>query len=206
MDTTPLLAIPYPEPTDPITDYPALGQDLAERLEAIAGLAKLWDSVEAGVVLPAATITTPALSQAYQDLVAVILARSSGAAAYVRMRCNGDAGAVYDTGVSNGGGSTTPYALNNGTSAVVGRAEPSTAGASYLGGSIAEILDYANAARHHSILGRGEGLAGSGPGLVVANSGNRYHPAVLAAISTLTFFPDVGNFDAGSKITIYGRK
>lgn len=35
MDATPILAIPYPEPTDPITDYPAVAQDAAELLELL---------------------------------------------------------------------------------------------------------------------------------------------------------------------------
>jgi len=33
--TTPVYGFPYPEPTDLVADYPALGQDLAEDIEAV---------------------------------------------------------------------------------------------------------------------------------------------------------------------------
>lgn len=58
MDTTPILAIPYPEPTDPITDYPAVAQDAAELIEALLVAARIQAAVAPD---GASTDRTPAL-------------------------------------------------------------------------------------------------------------------------------------------------
>lgn len=213
MDTTPILAIPYPEGSDPMTDYPGVAQDAAELIEAellaAIGVQKLWDSIEAGVALPAASITTPALDQTFRDLVIRVLSRKdSASASHLLARFNGDAGATYDIGLTDfSGGTVTGSALNGQTSAYVGRCNGTDAAAGYFAGTFLEILDFSAAAtRHKSYRGHAVYDFGSGGGAKTTLYTGLWHPAVLAAISTVTLMPAAGNFVAGTRITVYGRK
>lgn len=95
---TPLLGLPYPLPADPVTDYPALGQSLATLLDGKIGLSPIWDSVVAGVTLPAASISTPAIPQTFRHLLIFGSNLRTAAALtsdYINVRCNGDAGNNY---------------------------------------------------------------------------------------------------------------
>lgn len=64
--TTPVYGFPYPEPTDLVADYPALGQDLAEDVETvIQGLSPAWTSYTPVVTPGTGTATTIVTSGAY---------------------------------------------------------------------------------------------------------------------------------------------
>jgi hypothetical protein len=95
-DETPILGLPFPLPEDPLVDYPALGQELAEKIEA-GGLARLWDSRDAGVVFPTYYVTTSPLPQTFKHLAVVWAARSDRAAEvdWLNLRLNDLSAAAY---------------------------------------------------------------------------------------------------------------
>lgn len=73
---TPRFGIPYPVPTDAVTDYPTTGRSLAELLDAKVGATCLFDSIEAGITLPAFAIGTPSLPQTFKHLLVSWIAMS----------------------------------------------------------------------------------------------------------------------------------
>lgn len=171
------------------------------------GLAKLWDSVDAGVSLPAASITTPTLDQSFRDLVVAIQARSNGAASWVRLQANGETGSVYDVGYTEGNaGTMTGAATNGATNVIVAGCQPSTGTANFFGIGEVVLHDYANAAKQHSLVAQGAREHGAAGGARQIISSAVIRPGALAAISTLTFFADAGSLVTGSRITVYGRR
>ena len=164
----------------------------------------LWDSVDAGVALPAATVTTPALAQTYRDLLVVMLVRSDAGAGSLRIRLNGDTGANYDTGYTEGSGGTMSGAAVNGqVNGFAAGCAASTDPANVFGGGTLEIFDYRNATRKQLMIGFGARSHESGSGAKQRVSSTSWR--TLAAVSTLTFFADAGSLVAGSRITVYGR-
>lgn len=211
---TPIYGLPFPE-LDEGANVPADMQALAEATDdALAALAAdvagmatlLWDSVVAGVALPAASITTPALPQTYRDLIVAVVARSDVATHYTLGRFNGDAGPNYDNAISAILGSTVTGTPANGqTHAYVGGCASSALPAGFLVGGILTVLDYARVAKHFcaGYGGNAHGSGGGGQNLLFSAV---HKPAVDVAISTLTLYPSGGNFVAGTRISVYGRR
>lgn len=165
---------------------------------------KLWDSVEAGITLPVASITTPTLSQSFKHLRVVFQAANTATASeYVYMRVNGDSSATTYFGVHLAGliGGTTTYADTGNSGMLVGQSLPS----SDLGATVQEFIipDYA-AAHRHSIVGHSFDLENTSSGaMAYVAFGQAYVQAT--AISTLTFFLAGGySFAAPTRITVYG--
>lgn len=174
-----------------------IGTDLG-----LVGLIKIWDSVDAGVTLPAASVTTPTLSQTFKHLVVEISARSSGASSFCVMRANADASADYGYVY---GGATTTGTVASGTDGTAsprtGMCNPSTAAANTVAVTRIVIHDYAQAVAAKSA--NWTTTQRSAADLIALVGGWTW--TGTAAIATLTFLPDAGNFVADSRITIYGE-
>lgn len=87
------------------------------------GFRKLWDTTEAGVVFPVASVTTPTLGSAYSSLLVVWTGRTSQAVALdaLAWRFNGSAAASYYSQSTSGVGATLSSGENlAATSAQVG--------------------------------------------------------------------------------------
>jgi hypothetical protein len=88
--TTGGLALPFPEPGDALTDYPALAQALAELLEDSIGLVPIEEKI---LAVAAASATFLAIPQTFEELLLKWSASSSIAAKsdVLRVRFNNDA-------------------------------------------------------------------------------------------------------------------
>lgn len=97
--TTPVYGFPYPEPTDLVADYPALGQDLAEDIETVlqtlSGLAKIsTTAVGSGV----STISVSnCFSATYTNYRIVISELTGSTTNQLRMKFAGLTGSNYNS-------------------------------------------------------------------------------------------------------------
>jgi hypothetical protein len=171
-----------------------------------SGLTKLWDSVEAGVTLPTASISTPTLPQTFKHLVVEFTGRDSLAAntARLAMRMNGDAtaGSYAVEGVEDSSSALSRYQLQSSAMQALGY-PAATGGASTAGGGTIKIFDYARSTflKVATIHGGGLFLNTSGSCIVGIYSGFWDSPA---AVTTLTFLA-ASTFVAGTRITVYGE-
>lgn len=198
---------PYVDPADALTDYPATMQELAELLEARYPL--LWDSTEAGVVFPAASIATPPLPQTFKHLRIIGRLRGDAAGApSAWMRFNADAAGHYDYNVIDAQGTgATPLVQQavNAAQGVIGGAgtvPPAAIATSYLAFSLT-VMDYAAAAFHEwgGIHRSRWGALGSSAHSGGVSAGEWTQ---AAAISALSFLLSAGNIAAG-RISVYGE-
>lgn len=204
MDTTPVFALPYPEPTDPITDYPALGQDLAERLEAL--LEPLAEVELSGVAASFDVLGLSAFTE-YHDLRFVLSLRGdiAAAGAAVRIRLNNDSGANYDNAWMRGRTTADAGEALGQAYAYLGDCPGATAIANAFSTHEILLVDFRNAAR----LKHGHGLTyqhysnASGDQRIM---GYGFDWRSIAAVDRATIFPSSGNFVAGSSLRIYGQK
>lgn len=160
-----------------------------------AGLVKLWDSTEAGVVFPTASFTTSTLPQTYKNLIIAARFRDSNATLLATtppwLRINGDTGTHYwwsNSGAQSGWGLYTV-----GANAVAGVAALNRMW----------IPDYASAAKHDAMSQY------SYKDEVAANYSSQastqpLHYDQAVAISTLTFVA-ITAFVAPSRVTIYAE-
>jgi hypothetical protein len=154
---------------------------------------------------PAASVTLTVPS-GYRDMVLKWTARGTdGSAQLVRARFNGDTGTSYDWNLSYHTG-TSVASQNSGTGATslhAGAVPPSGSPAGSLGSGEMTIFDYAGTTLHKSAVqntGRKDSAAAGGlTGIVIYGVWRN-----TAAITSITLFPDAGNFAAGSKFTLYG--
>lgn len=176
---------------------------------ATPGLTLLWDSVDAGVALPAASITTPALPATYKHLLIEVVGRGdfAGSDVDVGMRINGDTTGNYDTVfVFNNSGTTSAAGQEIAqTSINMFTITGATANANMAGLASLRIVNYAATVFHKMILGNdGRFDDGAGTTFKAAQRVGRWRSN--AAVSTVTFFPRQGvNFVAGSRFTVYGE-
>jgi len=170
----------------------------------------LWDTQDAGVQFPVASITTPTLPQTYAGLHVVWTARSDGAATSENMlvRFNGDSTAGHwnwefnrfiGTGVSSG------ESLNN-NCYYSGDMAGATAEANATGSGTIWIPGYSLSIRQTvisiagSVMGANSGVTGF---MGVTNNAGRWSQS--APITTITFFPGGGNFISPfTRIQVYG--
>lgn len=166
---------------------------------AVAGLVKLWDSVDAGVALPAASITTPTLPGTFKHLLIEFAVQCSVSSQNLLWRVNGDTtGNYYYEYVQGIGATLTSVPASAQTSfffGVIGGGE-ATVGS-------ARILSYKDAAFPHNFLGQSFCQNDGSGNLKLFSLGGMWNSA--AAITSLTFFPSSGNLVAGSRITVYGE-
>jgi hypothetical protein len=166
-------------------------------------IVKLYDSIDAAVALPAASITTPALAQTYKHLRIMWKAEVDAGSPDIYLRVNGDSGANYDSAF---GGWNNAVFLNGGNTLNAYKLGVSSAGAqNFGGGGTFDIYHYTDAAQGKVGSGTGAGFTGTGATAIqVIFCGGHWRPAAPAAISTLTFLPSAGNFAAGTRFTVYG--
>lgn len=112
--TTPIYGFPYPEPTDLVADYPALGQDLAEDIEAVlptlsgltlvtpTSIANTGGTASAtGGAVTYSAVTSVSLNGVFTTtyanyLVVIRSSQSAGVAHQMRLRVSGtDAATSY---------------------------------------------------------------------------------------------------------------
>ena len=204
---TSLLSLDAKSAGDPfgLTNYGKLKDDidlLIREADGILspGLYKLWDSSEAGVSFPTASITTPALPQTFKHLrVAGILQSDQATVQSLKLRFNGDSGANYWWNVARTAGNSFFGLGNTADTAITVDDQVSGTGASLLGWTSFDltISDYA-AARH--VYGM-QGVFQSGDSRWNGSFGGEYKGA--AGISTLTFL--LTNMVANSRFTVYGE-
>ena len=164
-------------------------------------LTLLWSSVLAS---PAASITTAALPATASHLwvVALLAGSTSAQDVNLRLRFNGDTGANYGRQQQfSGGGSTSAQALGTQTSALIGAVSDSTAAAHAAGQVDLLIPGYAGT----TFLKAGRARVNlRDAGTSVGHSDEAFFWDSTAAISTLTLFPESGNWVAGSGVWVYG--
>lgn len=167
---------------------------------------KLYDSIDAGVSLPAASITTPTLPGTYKHLRVVYTARSDAAANFegLLLRFNSDSAANYDsqwlqaagTGVSSSGSLGA-------TAATLGALTAASSPAGYFGTGAIDIPAYRDTVAFKSATGPANyKFDTTATGYFVLTYAGTWKST--AAISMITFLPGAGNFIAGTRITVYG--
>lgn len=172
------------------------------------GMNLLWDSVDAGVALPVASMTTSALDQSFKHLLVVISARSDRAALLdgIGMRINGLTAANYFIQTLRANNTTaSAFAQAAGTAFDLGVCAAASSNATSFGSNFVLLPDYANATKGQKFLNFNVHLAdGTASNFDLRLTGGWYSGA--AAVSTLTFFPTAGglNLVAGSRISVYG--
>ena len=195
----------------PYTDWNALAADMnqivADGAGFVPGAFKLWDSVDAGVTLPAASVTTPSLDQNFSHLLVIFKARSATATSIenLHMRVNGSSAAAYYDQVVQGNAAAASAGESVGaTSMKVGTLAGGSVGATYTGVGCIWLPYYAETTAYknytsisggnrtnltgHTYEGVFGGFFGSG-----------------GAISTLTFLSQGGgNIVTPSRFTVYG--
>lgn len=164
------------------------------------GLVKLWDSTEAGVVFPAASITTPMLSGLFKHLLIVARLRSdvAGADDTLYMRMNGIATANYfDQTLDAVGTGVTAFANSGVSLGRIGLIAAGGGAANEMGAVEASIPDYTGNQRK-CWSGRSGGFTSAGFVRIVAGE----LANLVAAVTSLTFLCS-GNL-TGGRITVYG--
>lgn len=168
-----------------------------------------WEVLLADELLTvaAATIDFTAIPAHWTHLKVVVYARSDEAVASVGamfLRFNGDSGANYDSQVLDATGTTPTAAQTFGaTRGACGVHPRGTSGADLF--SVTEILipHYAGIADNKAAFC----LSGSKVGVASLELYQR-HVATFwrssAAIDRVTILPEAGNFDVGSRATLYG--
>lgn len=194
--TTPIYGFPYPEPTDLVADYPALGQQLAEDVEdTIAAIPMGGMTLITSGSLTGASVTMSSIPGTYKDLRIIVrnyLPATDGTE--LKIRVNGVTSASYNSG-------TNPNATSafDATWATV---SPGNDNASAYGLFDIKIPDYANTVTWKIFD-------------VIAVSTNYTTPAqysyqriigahnITSAISSITIQPGTGNFTSGN-FFLYG--
>jgi hypothetical protein len=169
----------------------------------------LWDSFDAGVSLPAASITTPSLDQTYAHLKVVFRGRGTGVSNTLTnlwMRMNGNSGANYYTQLLQSHGTTTASSeIIAGSAVACGLLVQGSGGD--VGGAIIWIPEYSLIGGFGGQQGFSATASGSyGTGTDtnwVGLYGGFYITA--GAITTLTFLDGgANNFNTTTRISVYG--
>jgi hypothetical protein len=133
-----------------------------------------------------ATVTFSSIPATYRDLVFVLNGTDSTTntqGSFLRM--NGDASNQTVVYVTNASSATAAKAYINTT-------DPSTRNT-----AIVQIMDYAQTDKHKTFLAR----AGASGSLVWMSAGRW---ASTAAVTSVSFHNDLGNFSSGSTFSLYG--
>lgn len=167
----------------------------------------IYDSVDLGITLPIASLTTSTIPQTYKHLMVVYTARSSAAvvADSLAMRWNGISTAGYYDQFMQGSSTTVNGGSAQAATAIrIGTGAGASAGAPNAGSGVVFIPSYKDTTFYHFYTA----LSGYMDGTVAGNLGIQAFFGAYAAgtaISSLTFlFPSGGNIVAGSRFSIYG--
>jgi hypothetical protein len=156
----------------------------------------------------AGSVTISSIPANFRHLLLVVHGRSTNASADdgLRVRCNGDTGAVYDFQTLVATGTTVAAGENIGASFVlVGRIPAANATAGLVGSAVVDIPDYAQTTLDKTLLSRNTNKRAAAAG----GLDTRVHTGTYrstAAIHTLNVAADLGLLAAGSVVTLYGMK
>lgn len=220
--TTPVYGFPYPEPTDLVADYPALGQDLAEDIEAvlptIGGLAPATPTSIANsggsASLTANTVTFTTVNSVslngcftstYSDYLlrmAITAVSGTNMAIYARLRASGtdSTGSYRQETIEHYGGTVGAgqnWASNGGTQWTL--AQSTTTNATYTGASF-DILSPQKAAYTVAF-----GAAGwwNSSGVSIGHVHRSWH-GVASAYDGITIIASTGTISG--TVAVYGLK
>jgi hypothetical protein len=196
MGTTPIYGFPYPDPSDLVANYPAMGQDLAEDIEAVLPtLGGLTLITEVSPSAAGTTNITGCFSATYQQYLLVFQGTTAaGTHVSTRLRVSGtDATTNYtysftDTGSTVSGGRNTGNARFDLTF---------TNTAARVWGTYTIYNPFAAA---NSQIG-GQGGASDAGSYNYTMSGEH---AVATSYDSITFYTPASTFTG--KVRIYGRK
>jgi hypothetical protein len=113
MGTTPIYGFPYPDPSDLVANYPALGQQLAEDIEdvlpTLGGITKIADAAFSAVSSVSVNNCFTSTYDNYKIVVSGVHSTGAGNAVNFRFRSSGsdDAGNNYFWQVLLGNGSAS---------------------------------------------------------------------------------------------------
>lgn len=170
------------------------------------GLNLLWDSVDAGVALPAASVTTPTLDQSFKHLLIVWKARgdlAGNSMIDLAMRVNGLSTQSYvDQIIQGNAASATAVQDTTLTYARIGLCTAATAAANYAGIGLTLLPNYSTAQLPLFIspsIGWRNDAAGDGWSALYGGT-----LISAGAVSTLTFLPNAGgNLVSPSRFSVY---
>lgn len=178
------------------------------------GATLLWDSVAAGVSLPAATVATPSLDQTFKHLFIIWTARSSAAAlaANIYARINGDSTAAdYNSQFmrSSAAGQSDNEQLGAQGGIYLGDCAAANSAGSSGGLGVFWIPSYAATTNRKQLLGlfsTVEQASNATSGFLENGVVSGWWNTTLTAITTLTFLLNSGNFNssADSRFSVYG--
>lgn len=151
-----------------------------------------------GLAAPAASIDFSGIPATYRHLLAIWAARSDGAASVLRCHMAGDAGGNYDdafgyvstAGAFSGVGGVALSSIR------VGWCSGTSDAAGMYASGVVLVADYTATRAYKATVS----LSMNPP---ASFAGGRWNGAA-AALARLTFYPDVGSFVAGSRVTLYG--
>jgi hypothetical protein len=173
------------------------------------GLVKLWDSVDAGVTLPTASITTPTLPSTFKHLILEWSARTDGVVTddIIGVRLNSDSTASHYTALGITSVSAGAPAADDRRAQTVGFfgwAAGASAGGQAFGGGRVEFPNYTSTVVRKPFTSVGFANYGfpAGNGRVFTYGGSWDS---LAVIATMTFLAASGGlFQTGTRFTISG--
>jgi hypothetical protein len=146
----------------------------------------------------AASVTFSSIPSTFTDLVFVVNAMGASASQYQRLQVNGDTGSNYSrTGLAATGSSVYSYRDTNLTTfAFVGQSTLSTTPSNT---AIVNLQNYSNTTTYKTFLARiGNAVDGSEVTVGLWRS--------TAAINSVVFSPNTGNYSTGSTFSLYGIK
>jgi hypothetical protein len=172
--------------------------------------------VDPGAMIPIATVTVgsggassvdfTSIPQVYEHLQIRCLVRGDRASTRidVAMRYNSDSGTNYYAvhALEGNGTSASAYADSTNNRNIPGYVSAGSATASVFGTEIIDILDYGNTNKYKTFRSLG-GVDVNGSGYISLRSGLWLS---TSAISSISFFPDGGNFAQYSSFALYGIK
>jgi hypothetical protein len=157
-----------------------------------------------------ASYTFSSIPSTYTDLVVIASVRSGTAANTTNFLCqvNGKTGNLYDGFVLRGSGSSATSARYNKFidptfAAPIGTMVANSATSGTFSNHIISWNNYSNATTYKTFLARSNSQNSTATAYAEAVV-NMYFETL--AISSITFFPETGNFVAGSTISLYGIK
>lgn len=158
----------------------------------------------------AASVSFAAIPQTFRALAFVIQARTTRASTFdtIYWQANGDAGQNYSHhnvyGLNNAAAASSAIGAANG--AVIGVCDGANSLAGAYGGAQVIFPNYRNPDVVKQAWGHGGNVGTpSAATMFAAHYNSVWHPAAIAAITSLVFYPLIGpNFAAGSIFAMYG--
>jgi|SRR5215831_10257495 len=167
----------------------------------------IWDSVDAGVSLPAASISTPTLPTNFKHLLVAYEGDCSIAGVqYLGMRFNGISTASYygQRQLTNNGAYVTPSVETAQARMLVGLLG-GTSNSTYRGNGLIFIGNYNAGGLSHPVTGLSSAFQGSGTSNFFTGLFSYMYGASSLAVTSLTFLEASGsNLDANCRFSVYG--